>query len=371
MTKVLVAEDDQILLENLVTELEMRGYDVMSATDGQGAINLLHTCDRLPDIIVSDIAMPDVDGFKLLEYLRADPNWNGIPFLFLTAFNSPNSMRISQELGADDYIVKPFNPDDLVLAMENKLKRIAAFRKTAERDLDDARQALLHMMSHELRSPLTSIYGGSDILADSLSNTPDETVQAVARLVKRGADRLNRVTNKALALIQIDSGHLKAAFETSRHEYDIHEIIQTALMTVEGEAIADGFNIRFDTTFYPDPLYVQGIFEYLLAMVEEPLRNAIAFSPDRSSIEITTTKKDQNVIITIRDFGPGIPPHEIDQVWKRFTQLHRDDYEQQGVGLGLSIVRESARIHGGDCSITSQAGDGMMVILSLPIVITT
>ncbi len=96
MTTVLLAEDNLTLLENIALELEFRGYQVLQATNGRGALDILRTSEQLPDIIVSDIAMPDVDGFQLLEYLRSEPAWNGIPFLFLTAFNSPNSIRISK-----------------------------------------------------------------------------------------------------------------------------------------------------------------------------------------------------------------------------------------------------------------------------------
>jgi DNA-binding response OmpR family regulator len=134
MTRVLLAEDNQTLLEDITLELEMRDYEVLQAMDGQVALEILRTTTPLPDIIVSDIAMPDVDGFKLLEYLRAEPEWNAIPFIFLTAFNSPNSVRIGKELGADDYIVKPFQIDDLILAMESKLRRIKGLQSHTQRD---------------------------------------------------------------------------------------------------------------------------------------------------------------------------------------------------------------------------------------------
>jgi two-component system, sensor histidine kinase and response regulator len=133
MTKVLIAEDNPAVLETIAFELEMRGYEVLPTQDGQHALDVLNLSSPLPDIIVSDIAMPDIDGFRLLELVRANPNWTTIPVLFLTAFNSPNSIRISKELGVDDYIVKPFQADDLVIAIENKLQRIQAFRQAAEK----------------------------------------------------------------------------------------------------------------------------------------------------------------------------------------------------------------------------------------------
>ncbi|MBZ0291177.1 MAG: hybrid sensor histidine kinase/response regulator [Anaerolineae bacterium] len=367
MTKVLLAEDNLTLLDNIVLGLELRGYEVVQATNGQVALQILSTSTQLPDIIVSDIAMPDMDGFKLLEHLRNNPVWNAIPFLFLTAFNSPDSVRISKELGADDYIVKPFQVDDLVLAIESKLKRIKVFQDHAEQSLDEARQSLLHKISHELRSPLTAIYGGADMLSDLLTDMPDETVHTLVNLIRNGADRMNRFSNKALALIQIDSGHAKKFYQEAQQKYEIHKIAQTAISQIQTEMAVDDRNVEIAYNPYTEPLYVEGVFAYLLAMIEEPLRNAVAFSKDGQSVEVSIQLNDEKqVVITVQDYGPGIPESAMPYIWNRFAQVDRDQYEQQGAGLGLALVQESARIHGGECIIESQVNEGTVVSLVLP-----
>lgn len=366
MTKVLLAEDNLTLLENIALELELRGYEVVQAVDGRCALDVLRTATNLPDIIVSDIAMPDMDGFKLLEHLRGDPAWNGIPFLFLTAFNSPNSMRIGKELGADDYIVKPFQADDLVLAMESKLKRVKAFQAQADRNLDDTRQTLLHMISHELRTPLTAIYGGSAVLADTLADLPDETARRMVELIQGGANRLNRFTGKALALLEIESGNLQKLYARSQQAHDIGEIIKSAVGVINDEIAADERSVTISLALMPQPVYVNGIFEYLVMMVEEPLRNAVAFSPDGATVEVVLSADESQVTVTTQDYGSGIPEADLPRVWDRFVQINRDHYEQQGAGIGLAIVRESARIHGGDCTIASELGKHTQVTLSLP-----
>jgi two-component system, sensor histidine kinase and response regulator len=367
MTRVLVAEDDATLLEDITLELELRGYEVIPASDGQWALHMLTISDQLPDIIVSDIAMPDVDGFQLLEQLRSNPKWNGIPFLFLTAFDSPNSVRASKEMGADDYIVKPFKPDDLVLALENKLQRMAAFQQQAERKLDVARQTLLNMMSHELRTPLTTIYGGAEMLADSLVDTSDVTVQHMLGLIQRGAQRMNNLTIKAMALLQIDSGQLQKTYAHSRRPHDMGEIVQAVIQTLEDEKLVNERQVAIKVDRHTETLCVEGVIEYLHLMVEEPLRNAVTFAPVGGAVEITLQADVDWVIVTIQDQGAGIAVADLPRVWERFTQLDRDNQEQQGAGLGLAIVRESARIHGGDCTIASEPGLGTQVTLALPL----
>jgi len=368
MTKVLIVEDDHNLRENMMIELEVQGYDTLEASDGKGALYILRASEQLPDIIVSDIAMPDMDGYDLLRYIRSDARWYGIPVLFVTAFGDKDSIRVSKELGVDDYIVKPFEMDDLIVAIENKLKRVQAFTKAAEGNLDEARRKLLNMMSHELRTPLTAIYGGSEALAMSLEDTPDDTVHNLVNLIQKGADRLNRLTGKALALLQIDSGQLKKAYRQSRQNYDILEIIHMAVGIIQNEILLNERQVKIVQNVPQEEIQVAGVFEYLVMMIEELLRNAVAFSPRNGIVELNVCCEDSRVYIFIQDQGPGIAAADLERVWDRFVQINREEYEQQGTGLGLEIVRKTAHIHGGDCKIESLPEGGTKVILTLPII---
>ncbi len=367
MTKVLIAEDSPTLLESIVLELELRGYEVLQATDGRGALNILLTSEQLPDIVVSDIAMPDMDGYKLLEHVRSDRRLSGIPFLFLTAFNSANSLRLSKELGVDDYIVKPFHADDLVLAMENKLKRIQAFRQTAHSELDDVRQKLLIMMSHELRTPMTSIYGGAEMLADHLASMPDDFVQKMLALIQSGANRMNRLTAKTMALLQIDNGQMKRMYQESRHTHEIHAVVAGAQNILALESDSTDRQLPIIVVGDMQPMYVKGVYDYLVMMVEELLRNAVTFSPGHGTIRVEIQRRDEQVQVSVCDDGIGIAPDNLPHVWERFVQIDRQEFEQQGAGLGLAIVRETARIYGGDCTIESQPDRGTCVTLCLPL----
>jgi signal transduction histidine kinase len=369
MTTVLVADDHLALLESIALELELRGYHVLQATDGRGVLNILHAIDRLPDIIVSDIAMPDIDGFQLLERVRSNPQWESLPFLFLTAFNSPNSLRISKELGADDYIVKPFQADDLVLSIENKIRRVRAFEKQAESKMDAARTNLLHLISHELRTPLLSIYGGTEMLADTLADAPDEMVQTMLNLIQNGAKRLNRFSNQGLTLLQLDSGYVDRQYQHRRLICDLSEIVRAASASLNSHNDPDTGahrQVSVEVLETGAPLLVEGVMEYLLVMVEEPLRNAVAFSRPGGTVRVTMNREGEQIVITIRDNGPGIPQDALPQVWERFTQIERERHEHQGAGLGLTLARACARIHQGDCSIVCPPEGGTLFTLWLP-----
>mgnify|MGYP005846172203 CR=1 FL=1 len=368
MTSILLAEDNITLLEDITLELDLRGYTVIPVANGQEALNYLRTTDQLPDIIVSDIAMPDMDGFALLETLRNSATWNSIPFLFLTAFNSPNSMRISKELGADDYIVKPFHADDLIVAMESKIKRVKAFKSQADRDLDKARKTLMHMISHELRTPLSTIYGGTELLAESVSEIPDETVHRMVELIRSGTTRLNRFTKKTITLLEADSGSLERMYNAFREPVDFASAAKTAISTIQQELKSEGKQIAIKLIETSEPVYVDGVYDYLVMMVEEPLRNAVTFTPDGGTVEIVMDSSQDSVTVTIIDNGPGIAETDLPRIWDRFVQVNRGKYEQQGAGLGLAVVRECAQIHKGSCTISSVVGMGTRFTLTLPVV---
>jgi Response regulators consisting of a CheY-like receiver domain and a winged-helix DNA-binding domain len=172
MTEVMVIEDNAALRESIALELEMRGYKIITAADGRQALDYLFAAERAPDIVVSDISMPNLDGYKLLEMFREDARWQGTPFIFLTALSTPNFIRLGKELGVDDYLTKPFETEDLVVAIENKLRRTAQMQRASERKLDAIRQELMTIVSHELRTPLSSIFGGVEMLAENMTGCP-------------------------------------------------------------------------------------------------------------------------------------------------------------------------------------------------------
>lgn len=366
--KVLVVEDNIDLLEDIALALQKTGYEVVQAQDGQHALSILTGMDVLPDVIVSDIAMPDIDGFKLLEHLRSDPRLEHIPCLFLTAFSSPDYVRRGKLMGIDDYIVKPFKADELIIAMENKLKRIERFRTHAQRDMIEARETLLSMISHELRTPLTAIYGGSEMLADMLISVPDDVIQSLIVLIRKGADRLNRLAGNALAMLQIDSGQLEETFQDHSYTFEMGEMLQAAISNIQEEVAVNKRDVTFEVDWQPTPIFVNGVSEYLRIMMEEPLRNAVAASPDGTTVRVKLHKHGDELRYIVIDEGRGIAAKDIDRVWEPFAQIDRDKHEQQGTGLGLTIVQRSAHIHGGDATLYSVPGQSTRFTLSLPLV---
>lgn len=368
MTQVLLVEDNPDLLSSIRLELEMNSYEVNSATDGQEALDLLaESTAQLPDIIVSDIAMPNISGYELLMTCQRNDKWSGIPFIFLTALGERREILAGKKLGADDYLVKPFRPDELIVAIQNKLRRIDQLKASAERQLDSTRRELLTLISHELRTPLSAIYGGTELLSDSLANVPDPMSRRMLELVQSGAKRMRRLVDQIILLTQLESGSLASSLEKLPVDADMKVMIDRAYMLLEEEWRPDIPPVKFNFYLPDEPVIVSGNTDFLAMMVSEGIRNAVAFSPPNGQIDIELTDDGEFAIVRVTDQGPGIPEHEIDNVWTRFTQINRNKQEQQGMGLGLSLARESARLHGGDCFITSAVGQGTRYQVQLPL----
>ena len=367
MTHVLLVEDNLALLDGIALDLEMRGYQISKATNGVEALELMGKLDTLPDIIISDIAMPDMDGYQFLEKIHEKPEWDAIPFLFLTAFGSPNAVRMGKELGVDDYLVKPFQPDDLIVAMENKLRRVKLFRQDAERRIDSTRQELLNMIAHELRTPLTSIYGGAEMLAESMETISDETSRVMLELVRGGARRVNRLVNQMLNVLQIDSGQMAQLYEMRALPCDLQALVHQAQRVLENNWVGKKPDVTVDLDLPAETLWVMGVQDSLVTIIAEALRNGMIFAPAQSFVTLRLWREGDKAVLMVQDNGMGIAPADQPRIWERFQQIDRTEHEQQGVGLGLALVNEIARIHKGRAWVESDTGKGTRLYISLPL----
>src|SRR6266403_6100533 len=163
MKKILVIDDEEWLREMVHLALSQKGYEVVEA--GNGAIGIEVARKELPDLILCDVNMEKLDGYLTLSSLRNEPATASIPFILMTGLAANAGMRHGMELGADDYLPKPFTIDALYAAVDVRLKKTQALRQEAERKLADLRDNISLMLPHELRTPLNGILGFGEILA--------------------------------------------------------------------------------------------------------------------------------------------------------------------------------------------------------------
>jgi two-component system, sensor histidine kinase and response regulator len=168
MSKILVIDDEENFRQVIIKVLSKQGFEVVAASDGTAGVEL--AAETLPDLIVCDLNMPVMDGYKVLAALRRDPKLADIPLVFLTGESEPRQVRHGMNLGADDYLTKPVNLDDLLSAIQARLNRRRNQRQRQEKQLERATQ-LFGSIVHDLRDPLFVVLGYTNLLRGDQGQT--------------------------------------------------------------------------------------------------------------------------------------------------------------------------------------------------------
>lgn len=363
---ILVVEDHEPLLTAIRGILEIEDYTVSTAMDGVQALEMMEEIH--PDLIVADIMMPRMDGYDLYRAIRARPEWTAIPFIFLTAKAGKEDILRGKEMGVEDYLTKPFvDPQELMVAVRARLERARAIREATEVEFAQLKQQIINTLGHELRTPLTYVCGYTDLaMADVSSLSPDDLYEFLQG-IRQGTDRLVRLVEDFLLLVQIDTGRTMEEFDFLTYtRRDLGTIVERIVHQYEAQAASCGLTLEVKTT--PDLPPVRLCENFFVNILGRLVDNAIKFSQGKGErVAITVQATDGWVEVTVQDGGVGIPAEEMLHLFERFRQIGREEMEQQGIGLGLAIAQELTRLHGGEITVESKVGEGSTFIIRLPV----
>src|SRR5689334_13357843 len=202
MKKILVIDDEEWLREMVHLALSQKGYDVVEAGNGASGIEVARK--ELPDLILCDVNMEKVDGYLTLSSLRSEPATAAVPFILMTGLADHAGMRHGMELGADDYLPKPFSIEALYAAVEARLKKAQTVREEAEKKLTDLRDNISLMLPHELRTPLNGILAYGEILSAEATTLPPEEIAEMGQVIHESGRRLERLIENFLIYAQIE-----------------------------------------------------------------------------------------------------------------------------------------------------------------------
>lgn len=363
-TRILVAEDDPAVLAGVRGLLELADYEVMAAANGQEALAALETFS--PHLVISDIMMPRMDGYELYAAMRARPEWADTPFIFLTARAEKHDVRRGKELGVDDYLVKPFEEGDLLLAIRNKLTRRAQLDQARQRQIAELKHAIISTLNHEFRTPLTHITSYLDLLRQTAPADRSEEFSRFLQVIEAGTRRLQRLVEDFILLAEIRTGEAQQIFEQRCAILsELPSLLTTIVEQSQPAAAARGVGLELRVA--PDLPAVRADREYLSDGIRRLVENAVKFSPPGAGpVRVEAEARPGWVLIHVTDHGRGIPPSELERIFDLFYQSDRSRHEQQGIGAGLPIAHEIARMHGGNLSAVSRLGAGSTFTLSLP-----
>lgn len=361
MKRILVIDDEEWLREMIQIALRQKGFEVLEAENGELGIELARK--ELPDLILCDVNMQKVDGYLTLSALRSEPATASIPFILMTGLADQAGMRHGMELGADDYLPKPFTIEGLYASVEIRLKKLSAVRQEAERKLADLRENISMMLPHELRTPLNSILAYGEILSSDASTLEPGEIAEMGQVIYQSGKRLEHLVENFLIFAQLellgsDPQKLQSlqGKQTQRPTHVIeHNARDQAVLASRPD------DIFFEIQDVPVPMSE----EYLLKIVGELVQNAFKFSPAGSPVRVQLAETGDYVVLSVTDSGRGLSPEHIAKIGA-YMQFDRKMHEQQGLGLGLTICRRLTELHGGSLVIQSQVGEETTVSVRLP-----
>ncbi len=358
MEKILIIEDEHLILDSISEYLQLEGYECLKAISGEEGIQEAN--DETPDLIVCDIKMPGLNGHEVLKELRANPRTSTIPFIFLSALVKKSDLRKGMILGADDYLTKPFEPEDLLDSIKTRLEKHSAIKKR----MKTLRDSIAHALPHELQTPLVTIMGYAEMLSAKFKESSDDEAWEFTEAIHQAGVRLNRLVRnfifyEKLQLMSTDSQSMASSKGVS-------EITPDLVIDISHK-VADRFNRKDDLDISVEKSVIAVPKTYFLILIEELLDNAYKFSTKGTKVTLSGNNKDEYYRLIITDKGRGMTEEQLANIGA-YLQFERNKYEQQGMGLGLTISMKIVEIYGGAIKINSKYEDSTEIFVSLPLV---
>ena len=366
---LLVVDDVEANRDVLGRRLQHQGYEVEAVESGALALEAVRA--RTFDLILLDIMMPEMDGYEVLRQLKADPVTRPIPVIMISAIGEIESVVRCIEMGAEDYLPKPFNKTLLKArisaSLEKKRARDREIRLFAQletnygrlQELEKNRDDLTDMIVHDLRTPLSSLLAGLQTMPMIAPLAPAQT--ECYDIAMRGGFTLLHLINDLLDISKFESGTLKLETKTLNAQVLIKEAREQVI------ASAQLMEIEIEVAVAPDTPAFRGDGAKLRRTLVNLLGNAIKFSHQNGHIEVGARAQNGEVLFWVTDQGEGIPPDAFAQIFEKFGQVeNRKAGRKMSTGLGLALCKMVVEAHEGRIWVESEIGQGSTFWFALP-----
>ena len=362
--KVLIVDDvvsNVLLLKILLTNEQ---FQVCTANNGTSCIEMAKT--EHPDLILLDVMMPDINGFDTAIVLKKDATTKDIPIIFLTALNTPQDLVRGFQVGANDFLTKPFNKEELLMRVMQQIQLVAA-KRIIEKQNDELRATLTNrdkmysVIAHDLRSPMASIRMVLNLVVQSASpETVGPELYTLLDQANRESEEVHDLLDNLLKWTKSQTGRLTVV----KQDLDLKDIIPGVVEIFE--VIAQTKRIKLNLQLPDSTLIVNADNDMLKTIVRNFLSNAIKFSPEDSSIEIIMSEENDMAKVSVRDHGVGISSERLGSIFHKGETTFGTGGEE-GSGLGLQLCQDFARKNDGDCTVESVEGQGSTFSVLIPL----
>ncbi len=359
---VIVVDDTPANLQLLTGMLKERGYKVRPVPSGKLALQAAK--NDPPDLILLDIMMPEMNGYEVCERLKADEKLREIPIIFISAMNETMDKVRAFGVGGVDYVIKPFQFEEVEARVRTHLELQRQRRKLKEnyeqlRRLEELRDNLVHMIVHDLRNPLTGISGFLDLMLALEKGTLTEHGLEYLQTAKRSTTAVIDMVSAVLDVSKMEAGEMKLHLAEC-------DLVRMAVDLMSGmQSLKEGREMVLDAP--PAPVTVVADGDLVLRVVQNLLGNALKFTPSDGWIRLGIEPDDNRVCVRVRDNGPGIPAEYRVRIFEKFGQVEaRANGQKYSTGLGLTFCKLAVEAHGGSIGVESEVGKGSTFWFVLP-----
>jgi signal transduction histidine kinase len=372
---ILIVDDEPSNFDVIAAQLSDCDYLMDYASSGQEALSSLDIYN--PDLILLDVMMPGINGIEVCQQIKAMPKWQAVPIVMVTALSSKSDLAQCLGAGADDFISKPVNSEELrarvksMLRIKKQFDKIQSLTQIQENTIDTLkislgalRGNLASNLSHELNPPLygiIAITASIEVIKDYLQDMEIAPALEMLDLVEQSASRIEILTKRLLVYFELE------AFVSKQHPVKpMRTKFSSTVIETTLRSQAQSANRSNDLVFSLEDAEILLSEQYLSTLLYELVDNALKFSPLGTSITVSSQIEGDMLKLSVLDLGRGMTEEQIAKI-DAFIQFERETYEQQGTGLGLTICRKIAELTGGQFWITSVYQQETTVHLTLPI----
>ena len=363
--KILIVDDvvSNVLLLKVLLKNEK--FKTVTASDGLEAIQQAEK--ELPDLILLDVMMPQMDGFETAMHLKNNPTTAGIPIIFLTALNSTQDIVKGFQAGANDFITKPFNKEELLVRVNHQISLVAAKKLILERTEElrktiVGRDKLYSVIAHDLRSPLASIKMVLNMMVLGLSeDVIGKEMYQMLQMVNHSTEDVFSLLDNLLKWTKSQIGKLNVVYQ----DFRINEVVEGVLDIFSLVSKSKNIQLVNDSI---DTVTVHADVDMVKTILRNLLSNALKFSYEGSQIIIGSQVETDKVIVSVKDSGKGMSAEDKEKLLK--TETHFSRYgtnNEEGSGLGLLLCQDFAIKNGGDLWFESEEGKGSTFFFSIPL----
>lgn len=363
--KILIVDDvvSNVLLLKVLLKNEK--FKTVTASDGLEAIQQAEK--ELPDLILLDVMMPQMDGFETAMHLKNNPTTAGIPIIFLTALNSTQDIVKGFQAGANDFITKPFNKEELLVRVNHQISLVAAKKLILERTEElrktiIGRDKLYSVIAHDLRSPLASIKMVLNMMVLGLSeDVIGKEMYQMLQMVNHSTEDVFSLLDNLLKWTKSQIGKLNVVYQ----DFRIDEVVEGVLDIFSLVSKSKNIQLVNDSI---DTVTVHADVDMVKTILRNLLSNALKFSYEGSQIIIGSQVETDKVIVSVKDSGKGMSAEDKEKLLK--TETHFSRYgtnNEEGSGLGLLLCQDFAIKNGGDLWFESEEGKGSTFFFSIPL----